>query len=1633
MQQFQTCPTDDTLRDWMLGSCAAPTAETVADHLLACTPCGAELDRLAANDPLLANARAAVNTNSNSTDGTLADEILRRMKTPSNPELAFLGPPLPDHPTDLGTLDRYRVVDLLGQGGMGMVFRAIDSTLHRTVALKVILPKYAENEKLRVRFLEEARATVAVRSAHVAEVYDCGVVNGAPFLTMELLAGVTLDQKPKPMATDSWRRIAYGIAKGLADAHRVSMIHRDLKPSNIHLGTDARTGKPTVKIIDFGLARPIDRATEITKAGELLGTPAYMSPEQARGKTVDHRTDLYSLGVILYQLATGKLPYPGADEGVFAVMADLASPEPLPSVAIAVPDLPPELASLIDRLLAKNPAHRPAHADEVMAVLKASLTTTTTTTTATKPIGRPVVTPDPLSLLHATGVGPVPTVLRKPVPETEPFTQLAAEPRRKPKRTPRWPFAAVGVLVLAFLGLSAAGLFKVKTKDSVIVLAELPEDAEVLVDGEKVTVTWDKGKQKAEVHVKPGTHTVEVKKDGFTATGEEVTLSDGGRKIVTARLEKKAAPVVVVPTNPLPSGELVLNGDCTTTNLDGWKGIKGSWYKALNNHCFCAGDCQEGILQQDIDVSRYAAEIDGAKLEFNVSVQLGSYDNDTSQLKMLFLDKDNRELSLGYDTGEHAHTHTWVPYGKTAAPPTGTRAVQIVLRSRLVPRPGNKHNTGWFDNVSLKAIAKSPPPLRTTIGYQTLFNGKDLTGWSVEGGEARAWAVEDGSIVATAVSPQTPSYLLFDKDSADFTLRFDFQVTDPGAVGAVALRAIIGEKARINNREFSDHPLITLTNPLAGDATGTAYYMKASGGNVPPTAKPQVAVGQWYTCEVTVRGDTCRATFDGQSCVDLQYDSASKPADGFPAGLMRQKGKIGFKAYTGALKFRNIEIRDLAPSNSSLFFNGKDLAGWDGLPGYWHVEDGAIVARIPPGIPAHTFLVSDKKYKDFDLKFQVRRLDGVGNSGLQFRSQVKDAATFKVVGPQVEIDSADFAYPPGSLITEPNLDPLKEKARPEVAKAYKDADFNDYHVRCVGKHVTITVNGVTAIDGDYPSLPDEGVIAWQIHGKMTAKETIFRNIAFTDLSAAAPVTPPADGFVSLFNSKDLTGWEPHPDYPGQWTVKDGVLSGRATATPPLRQPQAYLRTARKDYADFHLRAEARINRGGGGGIYFRVADNEMFPSPKDNRWITGYKVDIEAKKNVPTWTGGLMCGNYILSNPTDTPALPGEWFVMDVIASGWDITIKINDRVVNRYNDPNFAHRSAKGFISLEAYVGASVIEFRKIEIKEPTVTVAPPAIAPPAAPPAVSPPPPVVVAKDDLFVTGSAWRGVKIIEKGDYAGGSGFYELVVDKRTGGTFTGSVVDNGPNRNPATVTGTIDGTKITWKEVPLNNTAHFTTVTGTRDGSTFKATTVGTFGGRGNSGRAVLYRIAAANDTAAEADFHPIFNGRGLVGWETHPAQKDGWKVTQFGHLVGAGTATSHLYTKKDYGDVHVKVRAKVNSGGNSGVYVRSTFGPKIGAAGFPLGYEAQISANLPAQPTGSLFPYGTAVERSKINDFVRSDEWFDLDLVAKGNKFEVYVNGQQSMAYTDPQARAKTGRIALQLHDAKTAVEFALIAVKELK
>jgi serine/threonine protein kinase len=288
----------------------------------------------------------------------------------------FLGPPA--GPGEIGRLDHYRVLRLLGQGGMGVVFEAEDTVLRRLVAVKVMRPELARADAARQRFLREARSAAAIRHPHVVTIYQVGPEREVPYLAMELLHGESLETRLRrvgKLPVAEVLRIGREIAEGLAAAHDRGLVHRDVKPANVWLSATsepptgtARTAAPPppVKLIDFGLALLGGEEANLTRSGAVLGTPAYMAPEQADGVEVDGRADLFSLGCMLYRMATGEVPFKG--KGTISTLRAMVKMAPEAPAALA-PEVPHELSQLILRLLQEDPGRRPSSAREVAAIL----------------------------------------------------------------------------------------------------------------------------------------------------------------------------------------------------------------------------------------------------------------------------------------------------------------------------------------------------------------------------------------------------------------------------------------------------------------------------------------------------------------------------------------------------------------------------------------------------------------------------------------------------------------------------------------------------------------------------------------------------------------------------------------------------------------------------------------------------------------------------------------------------------------------------------------------------------------------------------------------------------------------------------------------------------------------------------------------------------------------------------------------------------------------------------------------------------------------------------------------------------------------------------------------------------------
>jgi predicted Ser/Thr protein kinase len=270
------------------------------------------------------------------------------------------------------TLGRYQIIGRLGQGGMASVYKAFQPSLEREVALKVLRAGFAQDEEFLDRFRREAKAIAHLRHAHIVQVFDFEEVDGRAFMAMEYLDGGTLKEHMAELAKNGQRlsqdevvSIVSQVADALAYAHRLGIVHRDVKPSNVMLLTDGRA-----VVTDFGIAKVLS-GTQHTQTGVGVGTPEYMSPEQGQGKGIDQRADIYSLGVMTYELLTGRVPFT-ADTPLAIVLAHMRDPLPLPSQI--EPSVGPATERVLLKALAKDPEHRYESARAFADALGAAVT-----------------------------------------------------------------------------------------------------------------------------------------------------------------------------------------------------------------------------------------------------------------------------------------------------------------------------------------------------------------------------------------------------------------------------------------------------------------------------------------------------------------------------------------------------------------------------------------------------------------------------------------------------------------------------------------------------------------------------------------------------------------------------------------------------------------------------------------------------------------------------------------------------------------------------------------------------------------------------------------------------------------------------------------------------------------------------------------------------------------------------------------------------------------------------------------------------------------------------------------------------------------------------------------------------------
>jgi serine/threonine protein kinase len=923
----------------------------------------------------------------------------------------FLAPA--EQPDEIGRLGGYRVLKVLGKGGMGVVFQAEDSALKRQVALKAMLPTLAADASAKQRFLREAQAAAAIEHDHIVPIHQVGEDHGVPFITMPFLKGESLDDRLKrerALPIPEVLRIGREAACGLAAAHAQGLVHRDIKPANLWL--EGAAGR--IKILDFGLAKAATDAAHLTQAGAVVGTPAYMAPEQAGGQVPDPRSDLFSLGCVLYQACTGQRPFQGPD--VIATLAALARHHPRPPLELR-PEVPRALSDLVIHLLAKKPADRPPTAQAMVEALERI---------AREP-ARPPVPQDPLrpssepTKTNVRDLGSDPTLKRRG----------GRKPGRKGLQTPAawWqrpgPLAGLTAAVLALcLGvwLLVGVIFKAKVKtpdgEALVVLEIDQPGAEVLVDGEQITVNVPGEDKPIEIRTTPGRHQLQISKDGFTAFTREIELRSRKSESIKVRLEPLAVAAARPAEPPLPPRGPATQADgfvrlFNGKDLTGWEvedGDPGQWQVEdgaiiANGKGVRSTDCllSERVYGNFVLRFEFRKAKGPARSVIVFQAMRGEGKPSANQKPtvhpvMALLNEVNPQGTspggVRWGSGADQVIHPARPAelkgqngwndieieirdGQLKAIINGVEVQKVNLRQigqQLGAWLGFQRASGRigfaaldgdvrFRNIRIRELPATRP---NEQGFAPLFNGKDLTGWKTHPSQPGNWRVENGVLVG---SGPRESYLYTERgDYKDFHLRVEARINDGGNSG-VFFRTPFGPRVPTNSpvRPVGFEAQINSTHQDP-NKTGSLYLLGV--GAIVGLRETPVSPGEWFTEEVIAEGNHLIIKVNGTTTAD--YTDQKRLFTSGHLALQQLNPET-------MAEFRKIEIKEMRPESRAAAdgpSRGKSFAALIGERdrGKWRIADGCLEQTTRS---EHVYIrFGDPNWSDYDFSLEFLRVEG---------------------------------------------------------------------------------------------------------------------------------------------------------------------------------------------------------------------------------------------------------------------------------------------------------------------------------------------------------------------------------------------------------------------------------------------------------------------------------------------------------------------------------------------------------------------------------------------------------------------------------------------------------------------------------
>jgi formylglycine-generating enzyme required for sulfatase activity/predicted Ser/Thr protein kinase len=1183
--------------------------------------------------------------------------------------------PFPVLPAEFG---RYRILRQLGRGGMGAVYLAQDTQLGRQVALKVPFFDASESPQRVERFVREARSAAILQHPNICTVFDAGQIDGRPFITMAYIAGTPLEKEIDPEAPMPQVRaaeIVRKIALALQHAHFTGIVHRDLKPANVMM---AAGGEPVV--MDFGLAKRVadvdPNEAKLTRDGGLLGTPSYMAPEQVKGDSsaIGPATDVYALGVILFEMLTGRTPYAG---GITVVIGQILA-APAPPVKEFRPDVDSRLDAICRKAMAKEPADRFKSMTEFADTLSQYLKS-------------PTASPPPSQIATVVRAAPPAAAVRTAFDDLEvaprPIAVVKKAKQSRVAKAPppwkKWPIlagAAAGILLAGLLLLWAVGVFKVKTPDGILVVEVNEPNAEVFVDGARMTVSWNDGGTKAEIHVKPGSRKVEVKKDGFSVDGKELTVKDGDREVFTARLVPDEPRMAKADAPPEKSPPPDTNKPDVRSDAGAADDDKG--FVSLFNGKDLAGwyvEEKEKEKQWTVEAGAIVGTTPGGPGKRSYLLSNRDYGDFTLRLQFKVDPESNGGIGIrtlekeGIDGRSREHpvlkvtdpvsnpnepsgTTHWVKDDKQYCQPTQDLQLSAGKWHGLELTVRGDACIGVLDGKKVVDIRLDANAGATFVPGLKRANGK--IGFQAGRGSVRFCRIEIKEL-PLAKTASTP--LGAGENAAEITnsIGIKLKLIKPG-------KFLMGSPKEEKGREDSEGPQheVEITKAFYMGAYPVtkgqfAAFVKDDGYQTEAEKDHKGGLGFNTTTARWVQKPeyTWRHTGFGQGDDHPVVDVSWNDATAFCAWLSKKEGKT-YELPTEA----EWEYACRAGTTTRFWWGDADAS----IQGNANIADASLKEKCPraaltvPWYDYYAFTSPVGTFKPnpwglYDMAGNVWQWCA-DDYGPYQEGSVKDPKHRESTNKRVLRGGSWWSAPLNCRSANRlNYDPA-----PRVDN--------------FGFRVVLAQSGGMGSDG--VNQPSANIDA-------DRKEADDK------------------GFTPLFNGKNLTGWKTHPSQPGNWRVEKGILTGSSNGV-------SHLYTDRGDYTDFHLRLEARLNLGDGfrsTGVFFRapfgpnLPANEKMPVSRSNvpTWIAAYNAKIDARR-----LGGLLVDpNPELHRTREAVLRPGEWVAYEIIAEGNHFVIKVNGETTCDYVDEQRLHK--KGHIVLQQHGAATVAEFRKIEIKELT------------------------------------------------------------------------------------------------------------------------------------------------------------------------------------------------------------------------------------------------------------------------------------------------------------------------------------------